>query len=82
VKAGALLTVLLWLSSSLALAQSVDKNKAHGRACISVLNTANGDEEPLRADSEGRRGLKVRAHLDATTKCEALVAIFTKMDKL
>lgn len=78
VKVGALLTVLLWLSSSLALGQSVDKKKPHGRACISVLNTANGDEEPLRADSEGRRGLKVRAYLDATTKCEALVAIFTK----
>jgi hypothetical protein len=78
VKAGALLTGLLCLSSSLALAQSVDKNKPHGRACISVFNTANGDEEPLRADSEGRRGLKVRAYLDATTKCEALVAIFTK----
>ena len=78
VKAGTLTTVLLWVGASVALAQSVDKDKPHGRACISVLNTANGDEEPLRADSEGRRGLKVRAHLDATTKCEALVAIFTK----
>jgi hypothetical protein len=78
VKAHTLAIALLWVGASVALAQSVDKNKPHGRACISVLNTANGDEEPLRADSEGRRGLKVRAHLDATTKCEALVAIFTK----
>lgn len=77
-KPGLLVAALLCLHASLAFSQAVDKNKPHGRACLSVVNSANGDEEPLRADSEGRRGLKVQAHLDATAKCEALVAIFTK----
>ena len=77
-KAGSLVATVLCLSWSIAFSQPVDKNKPHGRACISVLNSGNGDEEPLRADSEASRGLKVRAHLDATEKCEALVAIFTK----
>jgi hypothetical protein len=72
------LVAVLCLNASLAFSQTGDKNKPHGRACLSVVNSANGDEEPLRADSEGRRGLKVLAHLDATAKCEALVAIFTK----
>ena len=73
-----LLVAVLCLNTSFAFSQAVDKNRPHGRACISVVNSANGDEEALRADSEGRRGLKVLAHLDATAKCEALVAIFTK----
>src|SRR5688572_12636461 len=73
-----LLVAALCLNASLAFSQAVDKNKPHGRACISVVNSANGDEEALRADSEAGRGRKVQAHLDATAKCEALVAIFTK----
>jgi hypothetical protein len=77
-KPGYLVAAALWLSASMALSQAVDKNKPHGRACISVLNSANGDEEALRADSEAGRGRKVQAHLEATAKCEALVAIFTK----
>src|SRR5688572_17532698 len=77
-KRGWLVAAMLCLNATLAFSQTVDKSKPHGRACISVLNSANGDEEALRADSEGRRGLKVLAHLDATAKCEALVAIFTK----
>jgi hypothetical protein len=78
VKTGLLIAAVLCLSASIAFSQSVDKNKPHGRACISVVNSANGDEEALRADSEAGPGRKVRAHLDATAKCEALVAIFTK----
>jgi hypothetical protein len=77
-KPGLLVAVLLCLSAALAFSQTADRSKPHGRACISVLNSANGDEEPLRLDSDGRRGLKLQAHLDATAKCEALVAIFTK----
>ena len=73
-----LLVAMLCLNASLAFSQAVDKNKPHGRACISVINSANGDEEALRADSEAGRGRKVQAHLDATGKCEALVTIFTK----
>ena len=77
-KRGLLVGAVLGLNASLAFSQSVDKSKPHGRACISVVNSANGDEEALRADSEAGRGRKVLAHLDATAKCEALVAIFTK----
>lgn len=77
-KPGWLVAALLCLNASPAFSQAIDKSKPHGRACISVVNSANGDQEPLRADSESRRGLKVLAHLDATAKCEALVAIFTK----
>jgi hypothetical protein len=77
-KPGSLVAAVLCLNASMAFSQAVDKNKPHGRACISVVNSANGDEEALRADSEAGRGRKVQAHLDATAKCEALVAIFTK----
>lgn len=77
-KTGLLVAAVLCLNAPLAFSQAVDKTKPHGRACISVVNTANGDEEALRADSEAGRGRKVQAHLDATAKCEALVAIFTK----
>jgi hypothetical protein len=77
-KPGLLVAAALWLSASLAFSQAVDKNKPHGRACISLLNSANGDEEALRADSEAGPGRKLLAHLDATAKCEALVAVFTK----
>jgi hypothetical protein len=77
-KPGLLVAALLCLNASTAFSQAVDKNKPHGRACISVINSANGDEEALRADSQAGRGRKVLAHLDATAKCEALVAIFTK----
>jgi hypothetical protein len=78
VKSGALVTALLCLSFSIAHSQTVDKNKPYGRACIGVVNSANGDEEALRANSTAGRGRKLVAHLDATTKCEALVAIFTR----
>lgn len=77
-KPGLLVAALLCLNASMAFSQSVDKNKPHGRACVSVINSANGDEEALRPDSEAGPGRKVVAHLDATAKCEALAAIFTK----
>ena len=65
-------------SSAIAFSQPLDKNKPYGRACVGVVNSANGDEEALRSNSAAGRGLKVVAHLDATAKCEALVAIFAK----
>ena len=77
-KPGLLVAAVLCLNASLAFSQAIDKGKPHGRVCISVLNSANGDEEALRADSEAGPGRKVQAHLEATAKCEALVAIFTK----
>ena len=77
-KSRLLVAAVLCLNASMAFSQSVDKNKPHGRACISVINSANGDEEALRADSEAGPRRKVVAHLDATAECEALVAVFTK----
>ena len=61
-----------------ALSQSVDKSKPMGRACLGIVNTANGDEEALRVTSTAGRNQKVVAHLDATTACEALVSPFLK----
>lgn len=77
-KRGLFVVAVLWIGSAIAVAQALDKNKPYGRACISVINSANGDEEALRADSTAGRGRKLAAHLDVTAKCEALVAIFPK----
>jgi hypothetical protein len=74
-KTGLLLVVLLLASLSIAGGQG---SKGNGRACISVLNTLNNDEDILRSDTTGRRGLKIRAHADATVQCDVLVAVFTK----
>lgn len=73
-----LVTAILCAGCAIAFSQPRDKNKPYGRACIGVVNSANGDEEALRSNSATGRGLKVVAHLDATAKCEALVAIFAK----
>jgi hypothetical protein len=73
------LALLLWAGCSIALSQSVDKNQPSGRACISVVNTASGDEEALRPTATtGGPHHKIVAHLDATAKCEVLVALLTK----
>ena len=77
-KTGWLVAVLLGATLSFSVAQTGDKRAATGRACISVINTLNSDEEALRGDATGRRGLKIAAHLDATVPCDALAAVFTK----
>src|SRR5580765_2548364 len=77
-KPGLLLVVLLMASLSIASGQGSEKGKGSGRACISVLNTLSNDEEALRSDATGRRGLKMFAHADATVPCDVLAAVFTK----
>lgn len=77
-----LVTTVLCAGCGSAFSQALDKNKPYGRACIGVVNTANGDEEAFQAISTPGRGKKVVAHLDATAKCEALVAAFSKSGQL
>lgn len=77
-KAGLLFAVLLGATLSVSLAQTGDKRAASARACISVVNSLNNDEEALRGDMTGRRGLKINAHLDSTVACDALAVVFTK----
>ena len=65
---------MLWLGSATAICQST----ATGRACLSVVTVANGDEDILRPDSRGRHGVKLVAHLDSTMGCDVVAAVFTK----
>jgi hypothetical protein len=78
VKRISLTATILCLGCLTALSESVDKSKPMGRACLGIVNTANGDEEALRAASTAGKNQKVVAHLDATTACEALVSPFLK----
>jgi hypothetical protein len=78
VKTGLLLAFLFGATLSFAVAQTGDKRTATARACISVVNSLNNDEEALRSDTTGRRGLKINAYLDSTVACDALAAVFTK----
>ncbi len=72
-------TCLAW---SAALAQTIDKTNPSGRACLAIVNVANGDEEVLRPASTVGRNQKLVAHVDATTGCEVLVAPFLKSGEL
>jgi hypothetical protein len=78
VKANLVVTIVFLANCSAALSQSFDKSKPSGRACIGVVNSLNGDEEALRARATAGPHQKVVAHLDATAKCEALVAMFAR----
>jgi hypothetical protein len=71
-----LLATILCLGCLMARSQSVDKSKPIGRACIGIVNIANGDEEALRVAGAAGKNQKVVAHLDATAACEALVSPF------
>jgi hypothetical protein len=42
------------------------------------MNSVNGEELPLQATSTPGKGKKIVAHIDATSKCEALVAAFNR----
>jgi hypothetical protein len=82
VKSISLITAFLCLGSSAALSQAIDKSKPSGRACLAIVNVANGDEEVLRPASTAGRNQKIVAHLDATAECEVLVAPFLKSGEL
>jgi hypothetical protein len=82
VKRISLITAVLCLGSSAALSQNIDKTKPNGRACLAIMNVANGDEEVLRPASTAGKNQKIVAHLDATSACEVLVAPFLKNGEL
>lgn len=73
---------VLSLGTSAALCQNIDKAKPSGRACLAIVNVANGDEEMLRLASTAGKSQKIVAHLDCTSKCEVLVAPFLKGGEL
>jgi hypothetical protein len=77
-----LITAVLCLGTSTAFSQSIDKSKPSGRACLAIVNVANGDEEVLRPASTAGKNQKIVAHLDATSGCDVLVAPFLKSGEL
>lgn len=76
------LAAIISLGSVPAFSQDLDKSKPHGRACVAIVNVANGDEELFRAGRTAGKNQKVVAHLDATAPCEVLVAPFLKSGQL
>jgi len=82
VKSVFLITAVLCLGSAAALSQAIDKSKPNGRACLAIVNIANGDEEALRPASTAGGNQKIVAHLDATAGCEVLVSPFLKSGEL
>lgn len=62
---------------------AADEDKPQGRVCISIVDSGpSGKEEPFRLSTTARPGSIVRAHIDASDKCTALVAALTKDGKL
>jgi hypothetical protein len=82
VKGISLVTVVLCLGTFTAFSQNIDKTKPNGRACLAIVNVANGDEEALRPARTAGKNQKIVAHLDATSGCEVLVAPFLKSGEL
>jgi hypothetical protein len=82
VKSIFLIAAVLWFGCSAALSQTLDKSRPSARACLAIVNVLNGDEETLRPASRAGPNQKIVAHLDATTKCEALVGPFLKSGPL
>jgi hypothetical protein len=82
VKCGLLVAIILNATCALALSQGVDKNKPYARICIAVINSTTGEEEAFKAASTPGKGKKIVAHLDATAKCEAVIAAFSRKSGL
>jgi hypothetical protein len=74
VKYALLIAIALSAACCLATAQLVDKNKPYARVCLAVMNSASGDEEALRVTSAPGKGKKIVAHIEASAKCEAVIA--------
>lgn len=76
VKCG-LLTVVFF-SCGVAYTQALDKNKPYARVCLAVMNSITGEEVALQPTSTPGKGKKIVAHIDATAKCEVVVAAFNR----
>jgi hypothetical protein len=67
-------TVRIVLSQS-----SVDEAKPYGRICLTIADNS-GREEVFHADAPPGAGKKIVVHVDANSKCFALVAVFNRKD--
>lgn len=58
-------------------------DQPQGRVCISIVDSGpSAKEEPFRLSATGRPSSTVRAHIDASHRCDVLVAALTKDGKL
>jgi hypothetical protein len=72
------------LSLTLALgatgAQTVDETKPYGRACVTVVDSKTKNETVLTDNLKPAAQSNVSVHLEANSKCEAIVAAFSSVD--
>ncbi|MEY2563071.1 MAG: hypothetical protein QOH88_1264 [Verrucomicrobiota bacterium] len=80
-KLNLLIAAILYTSGCAAFSQPFDKNKPHARICVAVVTAANGDEEPFQTSVAAAKGRKIVTHIDATAKCEVVVAAFNRKDR-
>lgn len=69
--------------TSLFAADAVDEEKPHGRVCLSLYEPGPPEkEEAFQLSAPAAAGKTVRAYIDASDKCQVLVAAITKDGKL
>ena len=69
--------------TSLFAADAVDEEKPHGRVCLSLYEPGPPEkEEAFQLSAPAAAGKTVRAYVDASDKCQVLVAAITKDGKL
>ena len=73
-------TTLLLATAAIVLSQSsVDETKPYGRICLTIADNS-GHEELFQSDTPTGAGKKIVVHVDANSKCFALVAAFNRKD--
>jgi len=72
------LLIVVFFGCGVAYTHAVDKNNPYARVCLAVRNSVTGEEVALRATSTPGKDKKIVAHIDATAKCEAVVAAFNR----
>jgi hypothetical protein len=75
--------IFLAISSAVGSVNAGPDAKSHGRVCISLVEPGPPVKEvPFRTTSAPEADAKVNVHLDASTKCSALVVALSKEGKL
>jgi hypothetical protein len=76
------LSIALSLTLALAAtgAQTVDETKPYGRASVTVVDSKTKKETLLMDNLKSAAESNVSIHLEANTKCEAIVAAFSNVD--